>query len=187
MLISLILIFIQFSKVKIESVTFLGIKFSEAFGNPKSIYVALWILFFYFLTRYYQYFMQEGIHKLNDTFYQILNQEIIDISEKIIKNIHKKAEIFGYIDLKKHENKDLDISFQYPDENQNGKIKIEKTNISSTEIYYRKGKSFIKIIFNTSAFTDYVFPLILALLAVYYCFNNGEVSLINAIDNLRSA
>ncbi len=65
-LISIVLILFDFADIQIGKVSILGTNL--IIGNPDIIHYFMWIMWTYFLIRYYQYFVQEENKQIKDTF-----------------------------------------------------------------------------------------------------------------------
>ncbi|MCK4837309.1 MAG: hypothetical protein KAS94_00825 [Desulfobulbaceae bacterium] len=84
LVVSITIIFLRFGGVTISKVALLGTEFS--FQNIQALYAAIWLAYFYFLLRFYQYFMQEtdkGIveefnKKLDGLCFTPLMEDIVD-------------------------------------------------------------------------------------------------------------
>ncbi|QDQ28343.1 hypothetical protein FNU76_19405 [Chitinimonas arctica] len=63
-----------------------AVGFDFEFQNPAVLFTAIWIAFFYFLFRYFQYFCDEGSHKLRRCF----GDEIEESCKPLIKEIVKQ-------------------------------------------------------------------------------------------------
>ena len=62
----------KFGGVKFGKFALAG--FDVEFARPEALIVCLWLAFFYFLYRYYQYFIPEGVPKLQAEFENTLNR-----------------------------------------------------------------------------------------------------------------
>ncbi len=74
--VSCILIFLKFAGVEISKLTFLGMDFGKL-GNPSALYLVIWVFYWYFLSRYYQYFSQEGRGRLSRYFYEEMERRVM--------------------------------------------------------------------------------------------------------------
>jgi len=183
--VSCILIFLKFAGVEISKLSFLGIDFG-GMKNPSALYFGVWIVFFYFLFRYYQYFKQDGESRLI-SFYKF------ELSERVYKRtraISKKDTRYGV-----WSDNGLSDSFQslkkndwrfYPLYSQDGSAfkaePVEKKFGLLERIKCRCSTS-IFLILNTSAITDYILPFVLAILTLAYCFYGSNSSLFESISH----
>ena len=183
-----ILIFLKFSEIQISKFAILGIEFSN-FKNPESIYLAIWIGWAYFLIRYYQYFIQEGF----PNFKSELSKAIETRSTPLISNM-----VFKY----QPKVVSRDVSYQMlknwgwiyygsidNDKDEHGKDgKVSGVNVENYQItlpqyrfYPLLTKCFLHIVFNRSAFSDYILPILLAFFVVYYCSTGWQGSLVRSV------
>ncbi len=182
---SLLLIFIKIAEVEIEKLSILGLKF-ESFGNPQSIYLVIWVLFFYFLFRYYQYFMQEGIRNISLASYNDLEKRILLLADQYAKDIHSSArcEQRQLISIK---SQNWCFGIDVPVENERGdsKTKRERIKFDSKIILKTKILSGFVLCFNHTVITDYILPVVIAIFTIVYCFKGGDSSLMQTIVNLN--
>ncbi len=168
-----ILIFLKFSKVQISNFGILGVEFSS-FNNPESIYLAIWVGWIYFVIRYYQYFSQEGLQNFKRELSKIIELKSIPLIKSMISKVQPKIV-------------DRNVSYQIlqswnwkysgdidNDKNESGNItgiNIERFeyDLPQSRFYPMLIRSFVHIIVNRSAFSDYIFPIFLALFAAIYC------------------
>lgn len=186
MLSSCILIFIKFSEFQIKKVSLLGISF-ENLGNPTAVYVTLWILFFYFLFRYYQYFMQEGFNKVRWAAYQEQERRIKVIAQNAAKVINEKASYQPQQLVSIQKNSwEISVSFDNA-KNDDGELtkSTEEVTLNSRKIFVAKLISWLIVCINSSVITDYILPYALVFLAVFYCFSGGEASLLSTLQAFK--
>lgn len=181
--ISCVLIFLKFAGVEIDKLSFLGLDFGKV-GNPSALYLAIWIFYFYLLVRYYQYFIQEGNQRLEQYYYDCLESYVQKHCEKLALEISPVANYFPkqIVAIEKDE-WNFRVTYQNGRDEMGGTI-IEAETIIFPKIKRRlfKIKSILNICINTSVFSDYIFPFILALGALIYCYNGGDSSLVVALE-----
>ena len=183
--ISCVLVFVKFSGVKIDHLSFLSIDFG-ALDNPSAIYIAIWTAFFYFLFRYYQYFTQEGLRKLKQQYYECQEARIFRYVEALAKSIDARANHHP-AQLKALENENWKFRVTYPgDQNpETGEIETTVKNfvVPKSVIYKKMFVSVCEASVNTSAITDYILPFLIAAFALVYCFFGADSSLLQAFRN----
>lgn len=184
-LFSSILWFLKFAEIEIDKFSIIGIEFSS-FKNPHSLFIALWIAWIYFAIRYYQYFVQEGLPCFSAVFREILDNKSIKKIDSLVKNkfpqnIRKDV---PYTILKKW-NWEFSGQIDHGADGMGGtnienfKMKIAKWHLLPEIIY-----TFFHIILNRSVFTDYFLPIIIAMIALFYCFSGWDGSIVTSFKSL---
>jgi hypothetical protein len=183
-----ILGFTKFAGVKIEKLSLLGMDFGEL-GNPQSLYTGIWALFIYFVFRFYQYFMQEGLIRLQQAYYYSFETVVKNTIQRHVKQkypgCHPQINQVSIL-----ESNNWKYSIQSPPVNDGMGGNTAKKIIEifpKKDILICKVITIIKMFFNQSVITDYVLPVAFALLIFVYCFTGGEYSLVNAIQSLINA
>jgi hypothetical protein len=183
-----ILGFTKFADVKIEKLSLLGMDFGEL-GNPQSLYTGIWVLFIYFAFRFYQYFMQEGLVKIKQSYYYSFEEIVKNTIQRHVKQNHPgcSAQINQASTLASNNWK---YSIQLPPRD-DAMVGQSVENIAQVfpqkSILLCKVSTVVKIVFNQSVITDYVLPPAFAFIIAIYCFSGGEYSLVNAIKSLINA
>ena len=166
--IGLVLTIMKYSGIKITKFSLFGAELS--ISNTNAVYILLWMMWFYFLIRFYEYYRQEGLASLrsgwllsNDTCfsskikdyvkeqYSELESSSFDIkySDLTSKNwFQKRYSARGHAAMK---GKDIEVV-----------IPIWKFSTERT-------KSFIHFVRNRSQFSDYVLPMMMAIWTFIYC------------------
>lgn len=184
MALALILIFFKFAGVEIEKLTFLGVEF-KSFKNTSAVYSAIWIFFWYYVFRYYQYFSQEGWEKLKAVYFEEMNSRVANYCYELTKAIHPSGSYVPFDqNLGKH--KQLKIKVTYPEKkDDHGKVeRLDKViPLSRVKVFICRVRTFMKMFFNTSLITDYLIPFFLVLFAIFYCFNGSESSFLAVLNN----
>lgn len=154
--------------VKLTKVSMLG--FDLEFKNPDALYVAIWIGFWYFLYRYYQYFASEGIHRLREVFGHAFDTKC----EPIIRGIVRKeyplttSPHFTYSILKSW-------GWVFHGQHSAG---FEETSETPTDFrlpvsrwMLRRGiaKAVLEGVLRSSVVTDYILPFGVAAFVLWYC------------------
>ncbi|MDP2228409.1 MAG: hypothetical protein Q8J78_13125 [Moraxellaceae bacterium] len=183
--ISCVLIFVKFSGVKIDNLSFLSINFG-ALENPAAIYIAIWIAFFYFLFRYYQYFIQDGLRNLIRHHYECQEARVFKHVARLARDINAGAHYHpSQLVSLKNENWKVRVTYAGEQNQKTGEIENEVRHfiVPKSEIYKIMFISICDVSFNTSAITDYILPFIIATFALAYCFCGADSSLLQALRN----
>lgn len=185
MIFSAILWFLKFAQIEIEKFSIVGIEFSS-FKNPHSLFIALWIAWIYFAIRYYQYFVQEGLPSFKNVFYEILDEKSVKKIDSLVKKdfpLNQRGNV-TYTILKNWNwvfsgeiDKNLDGLVGYD-------IEPFKLPIARRKLIPEIINSFVQVILNRSVFTDYIFPIIVAIIALCYCFYGWDGSFVTSFKSL---
>lgn len=169
-IVSLVISFILYSKVEISKIVIFSIEFLTP--NPEALLNVLWLIWFYFLVRYYQYLMVEPAIGIKTEFFRKFETLCSNtmLNEFIDKYPERKLEIsdFSIYQLRKKSflNWELPIYIFHPAEGKKDEYASE--NINALLLM----KSFIKsswhVFLHTPRVTDYAFPFILAALTAFY-------------------
>jgi hypothetical protein len=147
--------------------------FDVVFKNPNALILSIWIAFTYFLYRYYQYFSDEGIAKLQQVFSAALEQRCEPIIRKLVKEkclTNNDSIGYSYEALKRNR-------WQYqahalgPYDPGSGSVSNDKFEIPIGRWQLRKGilLAVMGSIFRNSVVTDYLLPFVVACGVLYYC------------------
>jgi hypothetical protein len=174
--VSCVLIFLKFAGVEISKLSFLGLDFSEL-KKPSAFYLLIWVVYFYFTLRYYQYFCQEGKPKLLFHYRQSVDQALINKVWANARDDKSSGEFHSYRPntLEELKNKNWMYTALYRNEDRS-LIRLDKVILKRERIMCRGGE-IIKLTFNTSVFTDYILPFLLAIAALSYCSIGSTSSL----------
>lgn len=172
---SVLLWLMKYGGISFEKISFVG--FDLKFKNPHALTAAIWIAFFYFLYRFYQYFSDEGVGNLNKVFHQAFEKKckpvICGIVEKQYPNNQYMTYPYSYANLKMkggimngesldgvaEDGSSIRTSFEIP---------ISRSMLWKP-IYFAITDS----IFRNSVVTDYLLPFFLAGVVIYYCGSNN--------------
>lgn len=159
---------ISFSKFSIAG-------FDVEFSNPDALITAIWIGFAYFLYRYYQYFSDEGIKKLQRVFSEAFEQKCNPIIRHLVTssyptNNHNIGYSFAALRncdwlYKGHalgNGYDSDTGSVPGSEHFELKIKLR-------QLWNGIFSAIVDSIFRNSVVTDYLLPFALACYVLYYC------------------
>ena len=175
LILSAILFFLKFAEIEIEKFSIVGIEFSS-FKNPNSIFMALWIAWIYFAVRYYQYFSQEGFPCFKCVFREVLDGKSAKKIDKIVRKDYptKITKNVTYTTLKGWGWEYSGQIEKKPDGIGGHQIENFKLPISRWHLFPEIINSFFYVALNRSAFTDYILPIILAIIALCYCFKGWD-------------
>lgn len=174
-LISFILCFMKYGGIQITKTSVLGAEVQ--FNNASAIFFGIWLIWIYFLIRYYQYFMQEGLRNIMISLTDNLTDKCRPVLKSVVKSEHPEVQIgsqtFDYNVHKKKNWYTIEFIATEPKHTKghiNGFDPIQ-FNMLISFWKLRTGiiKSWIKLIFNQSVMTDYLFPILFALFTVIYC------------------
>ena len=169
-----VLCFMKYGGIQITKTSVLGAEVQ--FNNASAIFFGIWLIWIYFVIRYYQYFMQEGLRKIYFSWLTIATEKIKPILKSIVKSEHPTVQetdqLFDYniLILKKHDWKYIIFNGNEP---LNGRFEDFEMMISLWKLRIGIIKSLGYMIFNKSVITDYLFPILFALFTVVYC-NLGD-------------
>ncbi|WP_126798616.1 hypothetical protein [Aliidiomarina soli] len=168
--------FLKFGEVEIDKLSFLGIEF-KTFSNPDAIYVAIWLAWFYFAFRYYQYFVQEGFPKLYAAYTDLLDEICAPKVTRLVRKEYPNdfREDCGYRTLKKWK-------WVYHGQQQTGQDKgsgemtVENFEMQFSPWWLWKEIlwSIWHIVINRSVVTDYILPILLALYILVTAWSGWE-------------
>jgi hypothetical protein len=180
--VSCVLIFLKFAGVEISKLSFLGLDFSEL-KNPSAFYLLIWVVYFYFTFRYYQYFWQEGKSRLLSYYRSDTNQCIIDKAWTNARE-DKSCGIFrSYEPNTIAELEDNDWKYRADYTKEDGTMIVLNKTLLKRERVKCRARVIIHLTFNTSIFTDYILPFLLAIAVLSYCSTGSTSSLYWAVKD----
>lgn len=157
-----ILWFNKYARVTLPSaLDFSGVHLT--IGNSDALLITLWIVFAYFLYRYFQYFYTEGLSAFRVVFANALEAKCEPLIRAIVLKEHPdyKAHLpYSRQLLKQHNGYYRFGSIEHTD-----KLPIAIKRSALTMGWVR---AILQTIFIHNAFTDYVFPFILAVSVIFY-------------------
>ncbi|MDC0004223.1 hypothetical protein OAE19_07470 [Porticoccaceae bacterium] len=182
--ISCILIFLKFAGIEISKLTFLGIDFGKL-GNPSALYLAIWVFYSYFLSRYYQYFAQEGSVRLSRYFYEEMERRVMIRVRKLADEVKEKSNFYpSQLIALKNDDWKIRVTYDGADDGTSGRdTEVANIQFPTNELFKFRALSLKNISVHTSAVTDYILPLILAVGALIYCSYGAPSSLYEAVKN----
>jgi hypothetical protein len=161
-------------EVEFSKISFAG--FDVTFKDPNALTLSMWITFAYFLCRYYQYFLNEGISKLERIFRDSFNQKCESrirqlVEERYPQNTEKHLYNYGFL---KNNHWIYKGGIQHPYDPSLSESKFEQFEIAISRWKLWKGilSAIMDSIFRNSVVTDYLLPFILADFILYYCGKN---------------
>lgn len=180
MIISILMVFIKFSEFKVKKLTISGLSFEEL-GNPSSIYVMIWVLFFYFLFRYHQYYAQEGKGSLFSQIDASLGIKVQNHSAEITKKISESASYTpnNFDSIKRQA---WSITVRIPDHKYRGNDEMQEVTLDPFVIFKFKLACWFNACVNSSVVTDYLLPYFMALFTFFYCYGGTGFSLLNSLS-----
>jgi hypothetical protein len=181
---SCVLIFLKFAEVEISRLSFLGLDF-EKLGNPSALYLAIWVFFFYFMFRYYQYYAQEGNARLSRYFYEEMERRVMRRVRQLADEVKEQSNFHPH-QLSTLENGGWKIRVTYDggeDEVGGRKTEVENIMFPIRELNKYRILSLKNMTLHTSAVTDYILPFIVAIGTLLYCGFGASSSLFEAIKH----
>jgi len=186
MILSLIILILSFGNASIKEIAIAGIKLNFA-ENILFVYKIIWMIWGYFLYRYFIYFMDEGRPQLSSHWDREFEGELGDyIRSKVYEKYKKPNEGCGYSYYHTKRNNMIyqgEIYVEKFDEStQKKEEKIEHISmpIDSSIVYYYQFKAFLKFSLLRPVVTDYVFVFIFsAAVVVVSEISNWDGSLFN--------
>jgi hypothetical protein len=168
MIVSLLLCFLAFAEVAPQHITVLGTELSN-FGNPEAVILTLWIVWFYFLIRYTQYFTQEGYAIFAQTLATTLNEICAPRIKEIVLAKHPNNHLRDY-GLSAIKNYNWTYNGQTEEEDDTGERKYEnfKMKIDRSDLWKQYVLAILNVTFAKSAVSDHLVPFGIAMFAAIY-------------------
>jgi hypothetical protein len=164
-LVNLVLLLICLANVEIEKISILGVTFSFL-ENYKLAYQFLWAIWFYFLYRYFVYFLEAAPAMLKRYWNKELEKVVNPIIKEVVEKEHSRitnASICSYSFVKKKKwvyhgqkyvSKVNESDGKTNDTVENISMPIKRKSVFLYEIY-----GAIKFLLLTPVVTDYIFAL----------------------------
>lgn len=177
---SLILSFMKYGGITFKKISLYGSEIT--LSNVSAIYVFLWIMWFYFMIRYYQYFKQEGVAKIKSSLHNALTEicrhKIKAIVQSTYPNEKGSDQRFDYNILVSEKLNWYTIKYSGKEHLGHDSSGQEKTrdfemNINLWSLWKEIFISYYQVFVNQSVILDYVIPLVVAPSAFIYC-NLGD-------------
>lgn len=171
LIVSLLLCFVKYGGITINRISILGVE--VYFSNISAIFLALWLIWFYFAFRYYQYFMQEGVAKINKSFIGTMNIKCKRRLEIIVSakhpNYYKSNQQFDYNVLCMRKPNWYTIFIHGHERLPNSDNNEFRMYIKFWSLWKELLSSILHMTINQSVISDFLLPLILALFTIVYC------------------
>jgi hypothetical protein len=170
--------------MKYGGITFTKISFAGidiAFKNPDALLTAIWIAFFYFLYRYYLYFVEKGMPKfklLTDDLDHKCQKNIDDLTKRHKRAFIKNTDQSEYPVITYSTLKNAKWVYHFVnDESRTGSQGYLMDNSGCTTIKPRWLlvpilSAWLNFFFRRSIITDYVLPFAAAIFIIWYCGSN---------------
>lgn len=182
--VSCILIFLKFAEIEISKFSFLGLDFGKL-GNPSALYLAIWTFYFYFLSRYYQYYAQEGKKRLSRYFYEEIERLVMKRAQELADKVNKPSNFHPHqlVTLKNSDWK-IRVTYDGGEDGAGGRL-TEVTNIAfpKNELFKYRILTLKNMGLHTSAVSDYILPFIIAAGTLIYCSHAAPSGLYEAIKH----
>jgi hypothetical protein len=178
-LICLILGFVEFAEVKFEKLNLLGNE--RTISNPRIVSISLWVAFFYWLLRYFQYFNAIHDKGIEKAYISKLDSALPKVTLKRYIKATDLSKIFPGIgaipqlSIDSHETKNrhpdfwnIRITLDATANDGKGAAGNTKTGLdvqpfSKAEMRIPKINAWTSIIFTSHLFTEYFLPFLLAI------------------------
>ena len=162
-IINLLVLFMMLAEVQANKITLGGVSF-EKFGNPKAIFLFLWISWGYFFYRFILYFLEDEWskckHKFSDSFHYFLNKKYRKLL--FISGRDLRFNDFSYSQLKHNRFRCL-IPMPYNPISESQKN--DEIQFYEKQFMFTKLKFFLNFLFLTTTFTNYFLPFLISLFA----------------------
>ncbi len=155
---------LKFGKVSFTKMSLAG--FDVSFANPEALYLSLWLSFFYFLYRYYQYFVKFGEQELTQQFLGSLERVCAEWMAQVHKDHPEWMTKTGYPNLAQLVRSGFIVNVQDGSEIGTRSFVVR---ISRFSVMVRLLRSVFESTFRSTVVTDYVFPFLLAFFVLIYC------------------
>lgn len=169
---SVILCFMKYGGITINKISVLGVEI--LFANIHALYLFIWIIWLYFLIRYYQYFMQEGLTQIKSSYWNKFSELSRTKITKVVKAFHPRSsggyDSYNWYNLEKVNwytrgySGEERISEDLYGDGQAFQIDISLFSLCKEILH-----SYYHIIVNRSVITDYILPLALAVFTFIDC------------------
>lgn len=165
---------ITFGGVEFTKISFAG--FDVTFENPNALTLSIWIAFWYFLYRYYLYFLDEGIFEFQRIFNAALEQKCRPIIRHLVEKKYPgniMTEHYSYALLKR--NRWIVYGASPNPEGAGSSFETEDFEIAINPWKLWSGilTAIMNSVFRNTVVTDYLLPFVLADFILYYCGTNS--------------
>lgn len=180
---SLLLIFMKCGGMTINKMSIFGAEI--VLSNISVVYIFIWLIWGYFLIRYYQYFMQKGFAETNRVFKDMINKRCSSKIEELVRasdpSLGQLEGEMRYCILKKASwTTRLFIGEARNDRSLYEPMKQIEVPISVRAVWKEIMFSIFRVLVNHTVATDYLLPIFLALFTFTYCnYGNWQGNLFN--------
>lgn len=171
-LISLFMIFYKVGKLDLEKVNFFGNE--TTVGNPEIVFYALIVFFVYLLWRYYT--ACRAVEGGGKFIASSKSWSLGKCKERVIKHILTLQDSYSDVYIKKWNWKELVYAYSLSRINNGIHEKVGKEMVFGPEIWHLRLWSPIYSIINHGAFSEYIFPYVIAVLAIAEMFGMGMIA-----------
>lgn len=175
MIVSMIIILLSFGGVEIQEVGALGTKL--VFSRKDALYIGLWATFFYFLFRYYQYFLEEEDRGIADAFWAKVNARTFDSLRRIAAEQHslKLDQLAGdfLFDRLRKQSRLVRIGTVVTNRDEHGKQTNSEYNVNIMRFTPAFTYAAMHVMINRSGLTDFILPFIIAIAALIAGFTGS--------------
>ena len=183
LIISILIIIFAEGGVSIQGINFIGLNLE--FKNFDIIYTALWVVFFYFLSRYYQYCREEPNLGIFDSYTEYLDhkcwQKIRTLSIVAIPTCEKYGGEYYFSKTEKTGFMKRKIKV-YSSRKDFGELVTKHFEISIVQFVPDILLSLLNTLVNRKGISDYILPFIVSFCAFLYAFSHlWEGSIINLV------
>lgn len=173
MIISMLLLIYDFSDAQIAKVSILGTEFIA--GNPLVLVGTAWVIWGYFLLRYYQYFICEENNSVLSAFVKARRENAESAAQKTYNTKHPKTE--GILRFQTHHFGrsifSLDwMTFAYLRDHsvKKGEEKVDEWTVPKLHALWISLLACVHVVFKSTSFTERILPFVLAWSALIVSF-----------------
>lgn len=175
MVVSLIIILLSFGGVEIQEVGALGTKL--VFAKKDALYIGLWSIFFYFLFRYYQYFLEEENRGIADAFWAKVNASSFETLRHMAADQHslkldQLAGTFLFSQLQK-KSRFVRVGTVVTGRDSYGSSTNSEYTVNAIRFIPTLIFASVFVTLNRSALTDFVLPFLVAVAALLAGFSGS--------------
>lgn len=174
--VSVVLWLLKYGGVTVSKFELAG--FDIVLKKPEAFILSIWIAFAYFLYRYYQYFADEGVEKLQKVFAASIERKCEPLIRSLVKKAHptnNDAHLYSYAFLKRdgwlYKGHALGEGYDTATSSIPGNQYFELA-IRRRQLWKGILLSMLDSIFRNSVVTDYLLPFAIAGFIIFYCGSN---------------
>jgi len=167
---SLIVLFILFTEVEVSKINLFGIEVNTP--NPDSLMIVLWIIWGYFLVRFYQYSRVESASGIVAEFMKMVDsmgaRVLVDCIIKKHPEYKLVLEDYSFFFLQRKSFLKWDLPVMQYDSVKGEKIEVYREKVGLSLIFPPVFKAGWHVFMHTPRVTDYAFPYALAMVTIVY-------------------